>query len=216
MVGLVRSPTAPEVIQMSITFANASKTEAISTAQIDRIKRTLAEIADIQPGKATELRKILNQQYLARTLTRFQASQWVGVVDDIRDELRRRQRAAEAELRDMETGVSSQRVAEPRPEVPVGRYAVENEKGILAFYRVTTDDRGFYRVFVYASDRQHMIKGWTAQKAILRKIETAGIEAAGMRFATEREECRDCGRALTDPESRARGRGEICAGLRAR
>lgn len=200
---------------MGTVFANASKTEAISPEQIDLVKRILDQIGAVQPGKRDALRVELNTQYMSRSLTRHRASEWICALENMRDDLRSQQARHEAELAQLEAGaVPFQRTAEPRPNVPAGRYAVENEQGVLTFYRVAVNDRGRYEVFAYASDRQHKVPGWKAAMSILRKIEAAGCEAAGMRFAQESERCRDCGRRLTDDESRARGRGEICAGLR--
>lgn len=182
-------------------------------SQFEFISNLLDQIGAMAPGRRDALRNEMNSQYRQRSFTTRDASTWIDRLKGIRNEIRASVQAAEAQLR---TGVPAPRAAEPRPEVPSGRYAVENEEGKLAFYRVERDDNGRYRMFVYASDRQHRISGSKAMLTILRKIVTAGIEPAGMRFADEREECRDCGRGLTDQESRSRGRGPICAGLRSK
>jgi hypothetical protein len=199
---------------MGTAFATRQsyQTDALSPGQMEFLKNLLTQIQEIQPGKCTELREQLNAEYLNHTLTGARASARIDEFKAIRDELCARQREMEDRLRQMEQGdaPSSSRAAEPRPQVPAGRYAVDTEEGKLAFYRVAVDENGRYSVFVFASDQQHLIKGWKSQLTILRKIEKDGIESAGNRFADERGECRDCGRGLTDQESRAARRGPVC------
>jgi hypothetical protein len=195
---------------MTTTFANRAD-EAISSGQQGYIKDLLAQIADVQPGKRDELRSQLNHEYVQHVLTRQRASRWIDSLKAIRDDLRARQRELEAQL--LEAPIPARRVVERRPEVPSGRYAVENEQGTLAFYRVSNQN-GHYRVFVYASTAQHPIKGWQAQQTILRKIEAVGIEQAGIRFGQEMQICGKCGTSLTDEESRRLGIGPICGGRR--
>jgi hypothetical protein len=186
-------------------------TDPVSQGQVDYLNNLLRDIGEIWPGKAEELRHQLRCEYLAHTLTMCVASTRINEFKMIREDLRTKNAQDLEKLRQMEQGlpVPAPRASEPRPQVPAGRYAVEREDGVLAFYRVAVDN-GRYTVFVFASDRQHKIKGWKSMQTILRKIEAAGIDAAGQRFADERGECRDCGRALTDRISRERGRGEIC------
>lgn len=197
----ITRPTAPRLMSRG------------AGSQLEFIQNLLDQIGAMAPGRRDALRNEMNSQYRQQSFTVRDASAWIDRLRGIRNEIRANVQAAEAELR---TGIPTPRVVEPRPDVPSGRYAVENEEGKLAFYRVERDDNGRYRMFVYASDRQHRIPGSKGMLTILRKIVTAGIEPAGMRFADERGECRDCGRALTDQESRSRGRGPICAGLRSK
>lgn len=89
--------------------------------------------------------------------------------------------------------------------VPAGRYAVENEAGDLAFYRLRTDGV----LVVRASDAEHEIPGARATSAILAKIAAAGIEEAGFRFGREIGQCCRCGRSLTS-DWRQRGIGPTC------
>lgn len=189
-----------------------SSTAPVSDGQITYLKNLIADIAAIWPGKAEELRHQLNCEYLSHNLTMSVASTRIHEFKALRDEVRAKNVVDMEVLRLQEQGlpVPTQRPAEPRPQVPAGRYAVEREDGALAFYRVVVEN-GRYTVFVYASDRQHRVKSWKSSLTILRKIESAGIETARMRFADERGECTDCGRMLTDEESRKRGKGAICA-----
>lgn len=100
------------------------------------------------------------------------------------------------------------------PDVPAGRYAVENEDGDLRFYHVNRPTEGKWagRTFVkvQASDDLHAVRG-KAAASVLAKI-AADVDTAGRRYGQELGVCGDCGRTLTDAESRARGRGPICEG----
>jgi hypothetical protein len=200
---------------MSTTLATRRdyRKDALSPEQRDFIKSLVDQIAEIWPGKGRELREALNKEYLAKTLTGARASEWIDGLKGLRNDVRARQHELQAQLDQVE--VPSQRAVEPRPEVPSGRYAVDTEEGVTGFYRVANKD-GHYQVYVYAGPNQHRIPGWKAQKAILRKIEHDGLDAAGIRFGIERGECDKCGVQLTDEESRRLGRGPICGGRRAR
>lgn len=96
------------------------------------------------------------------------------------------------------------------PEVPAGRYAVENSEGELRFYKVE-EDGGFFKVFVQASDELHQLR-FAAFREVLVKIEEVGPLQASIRYGQAIGVCGKCGRTLTDPESRAAGIGPICAG----
>lgn len=100
------------------------------------------------------------------------------------------------------------------PDVPAGRYAVENEDDILRFYSVDRPTQGRWKGFVFvnvwASDEKHPIRGNAAKKAILDKIVAAGPKEAAQRFGREIGACAICGRTLTDPVSREIGIGPIC------
>lgn len=201
--------SATSTIPAPLTSSNAP----VSDGQINYLRSLIADIAAIWPGKAEELRHQLNCEYLSHRLTKSVASTRIHEFKALRDEVRTKNAVDQEVLRLQEQGlpVPTQRPSEPRPQVPAGRYAVEREDGELAFYRVV-DESGRYTVFVYASDRQHRVKSWKSSLTILRKIEAVGVETARMRFADERGECTDCGRMLTDAESRRRGKGPICDG----
>lgn len=99
------------------------------------------------------------------------------------------------------------------PDVPEGRYAVENEDGVLRFYSVDRpkDGRWAGRTFVavWASDEKHPIRNPQERRKILEKI-AEDPRAASVRFGQEIGKCPVCGRTLTDEESRANGIGPIC------
>lgn len=102
----------------------------------------------------------------------------------------------------------------PTPDVPAGRYAVDGEDGALKFYRVDrpTEGRWAGRTFVnvQASDELHPIRGRAAANAILAKI-AVDPRTAMVRYGHELGHCGYCGRTLTDPVSRERGIGPVCA-----
>jgi hypothetical protein len=184
-------------------------------SQLEFITNLLIQIGDMAPGRRDALRNEMNSQYRQRSFTTRDASVWIDRLRAIRNEIRTTVQAAEAQLRAQEAGIPAQRVAEPRPEVPSGRYAVAGEDGHTKFYRVANKD-GHYTVYVFASTAQHRIQGWSAAKAILRKIEADGPQAAMIRFGLEMGSCGKCGTKLTDPESIAAGIGPICGGRRSK
>lgn len=95
--------------------------------------------------------------------------------------------------------------------VKTGRYAVDNDEGVLAFYSVKRDEEKLACwVDVWASDTRYPIKGIPAKLAILKKI--AADPDAGPRFGREIGKCYVCGRTLTDDTSRALGIGPVCRG----
>ena len=99
------------------------------------------------------------------------------------------------------------------PDVPAGRYAVENEDGDLRFYKVDRPEEGRWAGYTFlsvqASDEFHPIKG-SARAVILGKI-AVDPKAASARYGTLLGSCGVCGRTLTDETSRARGIGPECA-----
>lgn len=100
-------------------------------------------------------------------------------------------------------------------DVPAGRYAVENEDGVLRFYRVDKPEEGRWAgrtfVSVQASDDWFPVKARDSRNAILAKIQADGPREASMRYGREIGHCGICGRTLTDNESIARGIGPVCA-----
>jgi hypothetical protein len=99
------------------------------------------------------------------------------------------------------------------PEVPAGRYAVE-EAGTLKFFHVRhgkpgTRWEGFVFLDIQASDETHAIRD-RARKAQILALIAQDVEAALCRYGQELGVCGDCGRTLTDETSRAIGRGPVC------
>lgn len=100
------------------------------------------------------------------------------------------------------------------PEVPEGRYAVEQD-GTLKFFQVDRPTEGKWAgytfVKVQASDDLYPLRNKTAREAVLRLIAEAGPEQASIRYGLELGVCGRCGRTLTDESSRAAGIGPVCA-----
>lgn len=99
------------------------------------------------------------------------------------------------------------------PEVPNGRYAVE-EDGTLKFFHVRhgkADTRwaGFVFVDIQASSDTYPLKD-RARKARILALIAQDVEGALCRYGQELGVCGDCGRTLTDETSRSIGRGPIC------
>ncbi len=98
------------------------------------------------------------------------------------------------------------------PQVPAGRYAVENADGALAFYVVKVKDSGKVEIYVKASHNEHLVPftgaGYTT---ILQSVLDAGLREATIRYGRELGHCGVCGRELTDQTSRDAGIGPVCA-----
>lgn len=97
------------------------------------------------------------------------------------------------------------------PEVPKGRYAIENADGVLTFYHVGFR-QGEVVIDVKAGPNTHEIPfteaGYTT---ILQSVLDAGAKNCSIRYGRELGCCGVCGRDLTDEDSRAAGIGPVCA-----
>lgn len=104
--------------------------------------------------------------------------------------------------------------AQGLPDLPAGRYAVNNADGELRFYRLDkpTDGKWAGSIFlsVMASDEKYPIRDFNSKKSIMEKIAENPQEAMN-RYGEEIGACGVCGRTLTNQDSRARGIGPICA-----
>lgn len=108
------------------------------------------------------------------------------------------------------------RIAAPHEDdVPAGRYAIEDEDGVLKFFRVDRPTEGRWAGYVFlkvqASDDLHPIKN-PARKEFIFKAIAHDPRAASIRYGRELGHCGICGKTLTDPESIANGIGPVCAG----
>lgn len=113
----------------------------------------------------------------------------------------------------------------PRPavdqyeDVPDGYYALRNDEGHVAFYRVSTmPPRGQYTrparwVNRQASDDLHPMTA-AQRNYVLAAIRAVGADNAGALYGQEIGSCWVCHRALTDDASRAAGIGPTCAAKR--
>ena len=105
-------------------------------------------------------------------------------------------------------------VADTAAEVEPGYYALEYQ-GVLRFYRIA-EGKGRWegRTFVNRFRSDDLGRVGRDEAREVRAAIAADPLGTGMRFAAELTRCRVCARMLTDAESRARGIGPDCAGLR--
>jgi hypothetical protein len=98
--------------------------------------------------------------------------------------------------------------------VPAGRYAVENAEGELRFYHVWRGKKNpnVVRLYVAHGPYESDLSNPKTMKAILDKIEAAGIRECAIRYGNEIGACSNCGRRLTNRISRELGIGPICGG----
>jgi DNA polymerase-3 subunit epsilon len=104
-------------------------------------------------------------------------------------------------------------VTPPAPtSVPEGRYAIRAEDNTVGFFLVqkgTGKWDGYTFLKRQAGDEELPVKG-AARGQIMAAIEK-NPKAAAVLYGTELGVCGLCGKALTDPESRAVGIGPVCA-----
>jgi hypothetical protein len=96
--------------------------------------------------------------------------------------------------------------------VPEGRYAVRADDNSVGFFLVqkgTGKWDGYTFLKRQAGDEELPVKG-AARGQIMAAIEK-NPKAAAVLYGTELGVCGMCGKALTDPESRAIGIGPVCA-----
>lgn len=108
---------------------------------------------------------------------------------------------------------SDARRAEDLPDVPAGRYAVDDAEGELRFYRVARSKRtGRYWIYVqHGPDESEIPFNRATYFSILGKI--ADDPAGAMqRYGFEIGSCGKCGLRLTNRISRELGIGPICGG----
>lgn len=172
---------------------------------IDRIGRYDRERAEL-------LRADYRNAYVSRVLTGWRASKEIDWLKGIVKELRGSILPIEG---------AKQNFNGPVPQVPSGGYAVNTEEGHLAFYvvesveakelggRKITDD-AYFIVNLRVSDSFRRLS-WANALTILRKIEQAGVLEASMVYGRELSVCGVCGQTLTNPKSRERGIGPVCA-----
>jgi hypothetical protein len=97
------------------------------------------------------------------------------------------------------------------PDVPAGRYAIENEEGELRFYRLWIGRNGYKKLYVLHGPDSSELPYKTAL-SIMGKIFRAGVEECAIRYGHEIGACSNCGRRLTNRISRELGIGPICGG----
>lgn len=103
--------------------------------------------------------------------------------------------------------------ADQGDDIPDGYYAVEyyaaGTAGRVRFYRVKTDSQGRRWVDPFNS------RGRVNRAQVYADIRRKGIDASAALFADLLDKCCDCGRPLTNQESRDAKRGPDCRAKRA-
>lgn len=101
-------------------------------------------------------------------------------------------------------------------EIPAGRYAIGPED-FTRFYKVDKPTDGRWKGYTFVkqvtganTEGMRLLPNQRAD--VLAGIVAAGVQESMLRYGKEIGECGHCGRTLTNPESRARGIGPICAG----
>lgn len=187
------------------TMANFNRGTNVSRpatqAQIDFAVALVTEVGQMDPEIGREIWNNLRAEQAAGKLGFREISGVIDRMKGLRSELRRRQ---------AEQAPAAEETPRRRlPDVPDGRYAVDNTEGQTAFYRVRVARSGFVTVSVMASDEQHELP-FVVARSVLQKIESDGIKEAAIRYGQEIGACGVCGRTLTDPVSRSHGIGPTC------
>lgn len=138
----------------------------------------------------------------------------LGEAARAREELRLASLVATAKLRN---GHATSMVL-AAPEVPAGRYAVE-EEGTLKFFKVDKPTEGRWAGYTFVNqvvgggyeghETRYPVKNKAHRERILCEI-GSDVQAAMTRYGKELGHCGHCGRQLTDVMSRARGIGPVC------
>lgn len=168
---------------------------AANSAQLDDIRYLLTQL-ESRGYDLTGTRKAMNDAWLAHSFD----------VDNAADMIKMLLDACDGHIAGQT--VPQQRTAGQFASVPAGRYAVLNDAGEYAFYRVRITG-GIHVVDQQLSTTFHPVSRATAA-AVLHKI-AANPQQACTDYGLKLEICGRCGIALTNPESRARGMGDICA-----
>jgi hypothetical protein len=172
---------------------------APTESQVGFIRDLLDDIATVQPQVVEEQRRILNAGYLDHTLTKAKASL---IIDDLKG------RRTELGIR---PGARNQKAEQPSvPELEDGLYALPtgaDATNQVAFYRVYHFKGRQYAVMQVGPQEQRMSQA--VAHSVMERIAADPLEAMRM-YGRETGTCRDCGRRLTNDESRAVGIGPDC------
>lgn len=164
-------------------------------AQIETLKTLCIEYAELNVEAAREMWQHLAHLSKGGSLTMSRASHEIQTLIDLKRSARR---------------AAHVKAGAPVPFVEAGRYAIDNNEGTLAFYRVAAKDGRNTAVYAYASDKQHKLPV-KAAAGVLRKLAATDLEAARTRFGVESRTCWKCGKRLTQEHTRAAGIGDECA-----
>lgn len=99
------------------------------------------------------------------------------------------------------------------PEVPAGRYAVEDGQ-TLRFIHVDRPEEGRWAGYLFvkeqAGDEKFPVRNKVRRDALLSLIDEQGVLECLSRYGREIGQCGVCGRTLTDETSRSYGIGPVC------
>lgn len=141
-------------------------------------------------------------EMLREGLTKPQASKWIDRLRSLPSRSEPSQRRPPAQSRNV-----------PLPDVPAGRYAVE-EDDVLKFFLVDKPETGQWAGWTFlkiqASDDLYKVKDFDRKRRIITEI-AIDPKAASLLYGKEIGRCGVCGRTLTDKTSRERGIGPVCA-----
>lgn len=221
---LARRERAEEVARAEAKAARETAVaREVAPGRADAPRRTSASGRPITERQEAFLRRFVPEVMAAGATVKLDAD---GILADARasadprgtlsrylDVLAERKREAEAagaaKPAPKEAAASAY---QPMADVPAGRFAIELD-GALKFYRVKEAKNG--RKYVSAVSggpgafRYFNVSADTARR--VRELIAVDAEAALVRFGHEVGACGVCGSPLTDPESRARGIGPVCA-----
>jgi hypothetical protein len=175
--------------------STSHETRTATPAQVETLKTLCAEYAEFNVEAARETWTHLAHLSKGGSLTMSRASHEIQTLIDLKRSARR---------------AAHVKANEPVPFIPAGRYAIDNNEGALAFYRVAVKNDVNTAVYVYASDEQRKLPA-KAAAGVLRKLAATDLEAAGVRFGQETRTCWKCGKRLTREHTRAAGIGDECA-----
>lgn len=106
----------------------------------------------------------------------------------------------------------TRRPAVQTEDIPVGRYAVEIND-TLAFVKVDRPEEGRWAGYTFITRQlsDEFVRVPRQQAAgIMDAIRAAGVKESMIRYGQELGVCGDCGRTLTNEESREAGIGPVC------
>jgi hypothetical protein len=174
---------------MSTATASAATKE-----QLDDIRYLLA-LLESRGHTLDETRAAMNKAWLAHSFDVNLAADMIKMLLDARDNTL--------------GNIPAQRTTDQFARVPDGRYAVLNDAGEYAFYRVKRNSRGVPVVHIQLSSTFHSLPR-DVEYGVLRKI-AADPQQACTDYGLKLGVCGRCSLPLTNPDSRARGMGDICA-----
>lgn len=177
---------------------------------VETLKTMIAELAamgEYGASQAALARTVMNQEWTAGRFDQAAAKRAFEAI--------KRQKGLAREAMATVARQQGELTKAPRtalPEVPGGRYALPSnteDAAKIRFFQVD-ESAGYYHVYAQASDELHELR-YRAFRTVLQEIVDFGVLESSILYGQNLGVCGRCGRALTDPESRARGIGPVCA-----